>query len=334
MQALVTGATGFLGSHIVARLLAAGHQVRGLCRSPAKRDALVKLGAEPISGDVTDVSSLLTATQNVDVVYHAAALVTQWGPWSEFERVTVGGTENLLQAATRAGVRRFVQISTIRVYDDRYCKQHRVVDEEAPTGTHGFRHFGHYARSKLLAEQTARRHHESGGVPVTILRPAWIYGPGDTNIVPGVLRFLQSRFPRWPSRNDPCADPIFVEDVADCAIAATLSDRAVGHTYNVAPAEEISLRQFIGAIALRMGIPLPRRSLPYFVPATVATFAETWARLTRRVTPPTATWAGLAVLTQDVRHDPSKAERDFGWRSQVSLEEGTRRTAEMLLAVK
>src|SRR5205823_13844377 len=124
--------------------------------------------------------------------FHAAALVTNWAPWKEFERTTVQGTEELLRAVAQNHVKRFVLISTVRVYDDRCCRKQRVVTEETPTGVRGFRHFGHYARAKVLAEEAAWRWHAKGDVPVTVIRPAWIYGPRDETIIPPLLTFLRS----------------------------------------------------------------------------------------------------------------------------------------------
>src|SRR3990172_9731012 len=116
MKALVTGATGFIGGHIVDRLLAAGHEVRGLASSAQKATRLKELGVEVVMGDVTDIESLRAAARGVDTVFHAAARVTDWGPWAEFEAATVQGTENTLRAAVDAGVRRFLHVSTVGVY--------------------------------------------------------------------------------------------------------------------------------------------------------------------------------------------------------------------------
>jgi nucleoside-diphosphate-sugar epimerase len=218
MRALVSGATGFLGSHVAERLMAAGHAVRVLAYHPGKARYLESLGAEIVEANLTAPATLRRATAGVDLVFHCAALVSNWAPWSQFQAVTVRGTENLLAAAAGAGVSRFVHISTIRVYDDRHCRRHGTVTEDAPHGPHGFRHFGHYARAKVLAEAAVRR--ASIRVPVSIIRPAWIYGPRDTSIVPPLVGFLRSAGARWPSLTDPCADPIYVTDVADCSNAA------------------------------------------------------------------------------------------------------------------
>ena len=167
-------------------------------------------------------------------------------------------------------------------------------------------------------------------LPVTVLRPAWIYGPRDEAILPPLVEFLRSARARWPSRTDPCADPVYVTDVADCAIAAAAQPAAVGQAYNVAPATRIGVREFLGRLCLALGMRPPTRSAPYWLAATAAYVVEGLARVRGRATAPAINRAGVAILTQDVRHDPAKAERELGWRSSVDLEEGVGRTAEWL----
>jgi nucleoside-diphosphate-sugar epimerase len=328
MRALVTGATGFLGSHLVERLRAAGYQVRALAHQPGRADFLADLGAEVVVGDLTAPESLARAVAGVDTVFHCAAVVSNWAPWSDFLAVTVRGTENLLRAAARVPLRRFVHVSTTRVYDDRHCRRLGVVTEETPYGPHGFRKFGHYARAKVLAESLVWKY--AGSLPVSVIRPAWIYGPRDEAILPPLVKFLRSPHARWPSRADPCADPVYVSDVADCAIAAAVHPAAVGQPYNVAPADRISVREFLGCLSQALGVTMPRRSTPYPLAALAANVVEGWARLTRRRTAPAVNRAGLAILTTDVRYEPAKAQRDLGWRSQVDLADGVRRTAAWL----
>jgi len=328
MLAVVTGSTGFLGRHLVKQLLSSGWRVRALARDPHKARIFTGTGAEVAYGDVTSPDSLTAALLGVDVVFHSAALVTNWAPWPQFLATTVRGTENLLRAAVGAQLKRFVHVSTIRVYDDRYCRRHGVVTEEAPQGSRGFRHFGHYARAKVMAEEAVRRH--APQLPVSIIRPAWIYGPGDEVILPGLVRFLRGRRARWPGWADPCADPVYVTDVADCAIAAAVHPAAVGQAYNAAPRERISVRQFLGAFCDALGMKTPGRSVPYALAASAARVSEWWAGLTRRRIAPAINRAGLAILTQDVRHDPAKAERELGWRSKVDLAEGVAATTAWL----
>ncbi len=327
MQALVTGATGFLGSHLIELAQAFGYQVRALARNKDRARPLEATGVRVVLGDLTDPESLAAAVRGCAVVFHAAALVTNWAPWREFARTTVRGTENLLRTATRAGVERFVHVSTIRVYDDRCCRRLPVVTEDTPFGARGHRHFGSYARAKVLAEQLVWRWHAQGDVPVTVLRPAWIYGPRDETILPPLVQFLRSPSAHWPSWTDPCVDPIFVTDVAACALAAARSPAAAGQAYNVAPVRVIRLREFLSELCQALGITLPRHSLPYPLTASITRLTEVWARLTFRRTAPAYTRAGLAILTQDIHHASGKAQRELHWRPETDIATGVGRTA-------
>ncbi len=323
MFALVTGSSGFLGSHLVERLRATGHRVRGLIRDPRKGDLLTKQGAEVAIGDLNSAESLVKAVEGVDVVFHAAAMVESWGRWSDYLATTVQGTKDLLKAAVEAKVQRFAHISTIRVYDDRYCRRQRYAKEDTPSGKRGYRPFGSYAHAKALAELAVWE--AQSQLPVTILRPAWIYGPRDETILPPLVEFMRTPRACWPSRHDPCADPIYVTDVADCAIAAAQHPAAIGQAYNVAPSSRISAREFLLPLFRALGIKPPEKSLPYFVTASAARISE-WAGALRGKKP-AFDRTGLAILTEDVRHDPAKALRDFGWSSQVDLTEGIEKTA-------
>jgi nucleoside-diphosphate-sugar epimerase len=329
MRALVTGATGFIGGHLVERLCAAGHVVRALARTETKAAFLRDFGAEVVLGDVTDLESLRRAAAGIETVFHLASRVSEWGPWSEFDKATVRGTDNALLAATGAGVRRFIQCSSVAVYDDRYSRRNRLVREDAPHSGYGDRAYGHYSRSKAMAEELAWEFHERGQLQVTALRPALVYGPRDETTMPRLVEYLRGTAV-WIGQANPVVDPIYVTDVADCFIAAAASQRAVGQAYNVAPLEEIGYREFLTTICQSLGIKPPKWTGPYSVVAGLTLVVETAARLARRKNPPTLTRAGLALFAQDRHHDPSKAVRELDWRPQVPLAEGVRRTTDWL----
>jgi nucleoside-diphosphate-sugar epimerase len=265
----------------------------------------------------------------VDIVFHTAAHVSDWGSSWDFEAINVHGTENLLQAAAAAGVRRLLHVSTACVYDDQYTRRQHLIGETAPTGSAGDRTFGLYARSKLLAEQAVWRAHQEGRLAVSVIRPAWIYGPGDRLILPELVGYLRSRLACWLSWGNPSVDPIYVTDVADCALAAATHEQAVGQAYNVAPEQVIGVRDFVGALCRELGLSPPRYTLPAFLPRGVAAVAETWARW-RGGVPPVLTRAAVTVLTADLHHDPQKAMQQLGWRPLVSVGDGVRRTVAWL----
>jgi 2-alkyl-3-oxoalkanoate reductase len=332
MQALVTGASGFIGSHVVERLVRAGFAVRGLVRQTGKAARVRASGAEPCFGDITSPPSLKQAVQGIDVVFHLAARVTDWGPWPPFARDTVTGTENVLRAAAEAKASRFVLVSTVNVYDDRVADRMRVVTEDVPHNDRGDRALGYYSLSKLRAEAAAWRYHQRGDLAVSVLRPAWVYGPRDETILPRLIDFLRSPMACWIGRRDPVVDPVYVTDVAEAVLAAATRPESVGQAYNVAPVEEVRLRTFFGALCSQLDVPLPRWTAPYGLVKAATLIMEVGARSLHFRDPPPLTRAGLALVTADRHHDPAKAERELGWRAVVSLEEGVRRTAEWMKA--
>lgn len=265
------------------------------------------------------------------MVYHLAAHVSDWGPWEKFHAVTVRGTQNTLEAAAQAGVRRFVLVSTALVYDDRFARKARLVPEDAPL-KEGDRAYGHYSKAKVLAEEAAWKAHQEGRLVVTVIRPTWIYGPRDFTILPRLLEHFEGPLACWIGRTDPSADAIYVTDVADAAILAATHDKAPGQAYNIAPDPEIFLREFLGALFRELNIRPPRLTVPHVVATAAAFVCENWARLIGAKKAPEMTKAGIACITVDQHVDPSKAIRELGWRPRISLAEGARLTADWLKA--
>lgn len=325
MKALITGATGFLGSHIAERLVARGDDVRALVRPSSDTSHLRALGVALAIGDITDSASLREGATGVDVIYHTAATVTDWAPWSEFETVTVRGTRNVFQAAATAGVTRVLHVSTDGVYALKSLRKR--VTEEAPLE----RHFGpldYYRRSKLAAEKVARRYSKSGQVGVTIVRPGLLLGERDRAIFPGTVAFLRSGSAVYLGSGTNRLPYVYVGDVAHACILGATNDVALGRIYNVASNENVTQRDLFSAIAEAMEIPVPKRSVP--VPALYAAAAamETAAVFGGRKHRPQITRFGVLLLALDYREDTTRIRRELGWTSEVTLREAIRRTVE------
>jgi nucleoside-diphosphate-sugar epimerase len=334
MRMLVTGATGFIGGHLAQRLRTLGHEVRGLVRSDGKGAELKRIGVELIRGDVTLPASLAPAVRGIEIVFHTAALVTDWGPWPAFQSVTVDGTTNMLQAAAEAKVARFLHVSTANVYEDRTARKLRVITEEAPHQGGGDRAYGYYSSSKVLAEDAVRKFQNERGLPATIVRPTWVYGPGDYTILPRLLEHLESRFSFWIGGRNPVVDPIYVTDVVECAILAATMPIAVGQAYNVSPDREIRLRDFLGRMCAEMRLPVPRWAMPLAVARAAAFVMGAYAKLTRSLDPPALTRAGLALFSDDQHFSSAKAARELCWKPKVDVEAGARSTVEWLNSVR
>src|SRR3990172_8845148 len=188
---LVTGATGLLGSHIVEQLRLRNKPVRALVRRGADVEWLKAQKVEFVEGDLSDAESLKKACAGVRVVYHAAARVGDWGPWEDFVRITIDGTQHLLDAAVSTGVRRFLHISSISVYGH-VDGEGKVFDEGAPLGVN-LHNWSYYSRAKVEAERRVWAMHKSGRQPVTVIRPSWLYGPRDRATLPRLIDSIRRR---------------------------------------------------------------------------------------------------------------------------------------------
>ncbi len=326
---LVTGATGFLGSHIVGRLVRDGQPVRALVRPSSDTRFLDQLGVEKITGDLTDPSSAERACAGVEVIYHAAAKCTDWGPRREFEKHVVQATGNLAHAARQASVRRFVHISSVSAYANPGGKN-PVLDETSPLAERTQR-WDHYAHAKAQAERDLWRLHERGDLPLTIVRPAWIYGPRD--------RAFVARFHRLLTRGRVCVlgdgsnliSTIFVGSVVEACLLAAACERAVGQAYNVSSDGPITQREFLHFWADAFGCPRPARSVPYCLAYWAGLLCECAGHLLRWQAPPPITRHSIAMLGRRPYFPTDKAREHLGWRPVTSYREGIDLTARWYL---
>ena len=325
MKVLVTGATGLLGSHLVERLLEQGHQVRALARKTSDISHLKTTGAKIMFASLDGSNDILPAVRDMDAVIHTAARVMPgWGTWEDFESTAVKGTKNLLEACVKAGVKRFVYVSSVTVMG-KNCLKDVPADESSsceigPLCQHTF-----YDWSKLLGEQAALEFHKQGKVNVTVVRPGMMYGPRCRLLTDRIFRFVKT-FPIvfLPGKANAKTALVYVTDVADCVIMAATSDKAAGQIYNVAPAHEVRYRDFVEALAKAMGKPGFHITMPLFVIHAVGAVTELWAKLRKSKNLPFLTRADVRFLKEGMNIDGSKAMRDLGWEPKVSIEEGTR----------
>lgn len=323
MRVLVTGGTGFLGSHFVERLLAEGHEVRALARKTSDITHLKTTGAQIIFGDVEDYDSLLPAVRGVDVVYHAAARVTPgWGTWKSFESSIVKGTDNMLRASAEAGVLRFVHVSTGTVYG-KLCEGDTSACESTDCCV-DFSPDTYYDYAKLQAEKIAFEYHNRGKITVSMIRIGVIYGPRDRLLSDRIFRQISLPIIFWPGELNPKYSIVYVSDAVELAVLAATSDRAIGQVYNVAGKDEIRLRDFAAAMVEAMGSRKPQVTIPYGVGYAWCSFAEGLARLRRLKEMPFLTRSSMKFLNKGLYLDGSKARDDLGWQPKVSIEEGTK----------
>ncbi len=324
MKALVTGATGFLGSHLVDHLLQRGDDVRALVRASSDTSFLRERDVEMVAGDITGAASLGPAVGGVDVVYHTAANVADWGPWPEFQSATIDGTRNVLEAAAAAGIPRFLHVSTLDVYALSALRSR--VTEGSPLEKR-FGWLDYYRRSKVAAEKIARRYAAEGRLGVTIVRPGLLFGERDGGMFPGIAAFLKSGSSAYLGSGRNRLPYVYAGDVADACILAATTAGTAGEIYNVASDEAVTQRDLFQAVAEATGLAPPRRGVPLRLGYTAALFMEAWCVLRGRRARPEATRYGVNIVALDYHVDASKL-KSLGWQAKVPMREAMRRCVE------
>ena len=320
MTILVTGATGFLGSHVTELLLAHGERPRALAR-PGDQGLLAETDAEVYSADINDRAAVAAALRGVDLVLHCAARTGPWGPESEYERTNVRALENLVRAAMAAGVRRVVHVSSITVHG---IDVKGRADENAPLRADP----NPYSRSKVAGERLLRRLIEGEGAPVTIVRPGWIYGPRDTASFARLAKMIEKGRMTMIGGGKNHVPLVFVTDVAQGILQAGAAVGAEGRSYLLVNDERVSQGDFLGAVAAELGVQRPTRHIPYRLAIALGGAAETAGRLTRRLQPPPVTRYGIQLLGGENRFIVSRARCELGFAPQVDLAHGVRRSVD------
>ncbi|HEY2514338.1 MAG TPA: NAD-dependent epimerase/dehydratase family protein [Polyangiaceae bacterium] len=324
MRALVTGATGFLGSHIVDACLAQGDTVAALARAASPRAYLTSLPAVEIrQGDLTDAASLDRATRGVDVVYHSAARVVDYGSREDFYDQNVRGTEVLLDAARNNGVRRFVFVSSPSVVGD---GSHQLnIDETYP---YPARFLNLYSETKAAAEKLVLATNGPDFVTCAI-RPRAVWGPRDRRgYMPKIVaKLLHGKMRDFSGGARVLASLCYCENAARACVLAAASPNVGGKAYFVTDREVVDVWGFMNTLAETFGAPrMRKRASPRMVAAAVFVIEAAWTlpALSHRRAPPLSRY-GLSLLTRSGTYDTSAARRDFGYEPPVPQADGLAR---------
>ncbi|MHB1423033.1 MAG: NAD-dependent epimerase/dehydratase family protein [Gemmataceae bacterium] len=317
---VVTGATGFLGSHIAERLRARGERVRALVRPRSDTTFLERLDVELALGDLNEPASLPPVFAGADVVYHCAARVGDWGPWRVFQREIIDATANLLAACRSTGVGRVLHVSSIIVYGHPRLRDDFFTEDE-PLGQDLWL-WDYYCQAKVRAEELCRQYPGD----LTIVRPSWIYGPRDRATLPRVLKALDAGRVAIVGGGDNLLNIVYAADVAEGAILAATHLRAKGQAYNLSSEGEITQNDFLELIADELGRPRIRRHISYPMAYWGGLLSEAIGRLIRLRRPPHLTRYAVALISRSTRFSIAKAREQLGWQPHVGAREGVRRT--------
>jgi len=324
LKAFVTGATGFLGSHVARVLADQGADLRLLVRSTSNLKNLTGLKADTATGDLRDAASLEKAISGCETVFHVAADYRLWvrDP-NEMYRSNVGGTRSLLEAARKNGVRRVVYTSSVATIG--FKSDGQPADEDSPVSLSDM--IGHYKRSKFMAEQLAMEAGR-GGMQVVTVNPTTPVGEQDVKPTPTgriVVDFLKRKFPAYVETG------LNLVDVRECAQGhvAALEKGRTGERY-VLGGEDLTLKQILDKLGQITGLPSPKIKLPYLFAfaAGVVDEAVTGLLLRRE---PRATVDTVRMGKKKMFASSAKAGRELGWKI-VPVDGALRRAADWFRA--
>jgi 2-alkyl-3-oxoalkanoate reductase len=319
MRILVTGGTGFTGKALVKRLLEEGHQVRALdYKEGLKTEELREWGAEVIIGSVTEKSVVDKSMQGVEAVHHLAAAFRELNvPDTYYHEVNVGGTRNVLEAAFRQGVKKFIYCSTCGVHGN---IDHPPGGEDAPIQPADY-----YQATKFEAEPMVNEYYKKG-LKTVILRPAAIYGPGDPERFYMIFkRVAKGSFPMF-GEGKTFYHPLYIDNLIDAFLLAMEEEKGNGQTYLIADEEYLEIKELVRKVGLAMGIKVRIKHYP-LVPLIIAGHFFEKVCKPLKISPPIFP-RRVDWYRQNRAFKIDKAKQDLGYQPKIGIAEGLRKTAE------
>lgn len=317
MRIVITGAAGFVGGNLSRYLSYQGHGVIPIVRSEDKARAFQGAAFDCRIGDVTDREFLNRAFKDTEVVIHLAALFNNpEASWDEYYRVNVEGTKNVLDAVRECGVQRLIHCSTVGVASAGVLPPYSESTPYAPPDDK-------YERTKCESEKLVLEYHKKYQLPIVVIRPAQVYGPGDRS---------KAKFYRMVKKGvivNPGATLkhlIFIDDLCKAFEMAMLKDSAIGEIFIIAADTPTALKDYVGLVAHELGVPTPKILIPALPMTLLCAITENISNILR-VKPPLFR-RSMDFFTRSVHFDVSKAKRLLGFLAQTDLRSGIVRTVE------
>jgi nucleoside-diphosphate-sugar epimerase len=312
----VTGASGFVGGAAVKQFVAQGHDVRAMSRSQSADAKVSALGAIPVRCNLENVTAAHIG--EAEAIVHCAAFVEQWGPIDAWKRLNVDGTDRMLTASREAGAKRFIHISTESVL---WRGQHLRggVDETYPRAPNSpYPYASTKARAEELVEQA-----NAPDFQTIILRPRFIWGPGDTTLLPAIEQLTKRGQWQWVANGRARTSTTHVANLVH-AIELALTKGRGGQAYFILDDGVRTMKEMISAIAATRGITLPDRSVPAWAADVLGGVAEgVWRAFSLKGEPP-VTRFGAMIMSRDSELSDAKARNELGYAPLISVETGLR----------
>ena len=320
MRVLVTGANGFVGATLCKKLIEQGYRVRGLTRQTSDLSLLQNIPIEHMIGSLEDVDSLSAAVKGMNLVYHVAAAVTDWGTRDYFQRVNVEGTKNILNASVMAHINRFVFVSSVVVHS--FLGAHDM-NENAPQLATPYL----YCQTKRKAEDIVLKYHHQGKVEVVIVRPGDIYGPGDRVSLLKMANMLEKGMMAYISGGKKLGAFTYIENLADGLILAGIKKEAAGEVFVITDGIKLTWRDYFERLTMALNVPRPRISVPGRIAFLLGYFLEGIHHLFRIQSRPLLTKYIADHLRKDFHFSIQKARDLLDFEPKIGFEEAIERTA-------
>lgn len=321
-MALVTGASGFVGIHLIKKLISENIRVRALVRTNSIHlGRLRSLDVEIVQGDLSDPQVVDRAVRGVKMIYHAGAAMNN--NWYDHEQTTLVGTQNIIKSALSYGVQRVVYLSTLAVYELNSLKRGAVVKEDSMYQKDP-KKMGPYAYTKIEAEKMLLKAYQEKGLKVTIVRPGIIIGPMGQVFFPH-LGFKNADVLFLVIRNGKNKLPLtYIENTVDAIYQASIEEKAIGQIYNLIDDGEITVRDYLERFVKVTGIPAKIIRFPYFIPYLL--FGALEIANAFRILKVKSSRAQLKWKHKNVTFDHSKVKNEIHWKQRIPMEEGLTKT--------
>ncbi len=314
MRVFVTGGSGFVGGRLIEALKARKIEVRALARSHKAASKIEWLGVATVRGDLGDVEAMAAGMEGCELVFHGAAKVETWGDAADFERVNVGGTLNVIEAARRAGVKRLIHVSTEAVLAG------APIIDATEGSPYPAKPAGLYPASKGAAERLVRGAN-GADLETVVVRPRFIWGKGDTSVLPQLVDAVRRGRFKWIGGGEHLTSTCHVDNVVEGLILAA-SKGAPGGVYFLTDGPPMRNRDFVSRLLKTQRVPSPTQSVPLWLAKLAATLVElVWKLLPIDDAPP-LNRTEVALFGEQVTVDDSRARAELGYTAAKSLEAG------------
>lgn len=316
--ALVTGATGLVGSHLVERLARDGWTVRAMVRDPAGAAWLGPLGASDIvRGDVLDAAAVRQAATGTSAIFHTAAAISPKAGWEAFRSTNIDGTNAIIGAARESGAR-LLHLSSVAVYGRARWGNERTHEDIPlpPLPEHAY-----YARSKRESEQLVMDAHERGEIWATAVRPNWIYGERDRQFIPRALKLFALPLVPLIEGGHSILSMVHAGNVADAAVRAVCTDAAGGRAYNTTNDHPVSVADFIRLGAQGLGRRVRTVSVPLWAAEAAMNLVKAGVRVAKGHEMSGHASGIVPALSRDNPFTSDRARRELGWDPPFHPEE-------------